>query len=120
MLDTLNIYHLKKFLISIKKEALKSFCFSFLDEDEAQDFDFDIVSLDEIRWLISCYFEWNNNALCIKKINIEKSIRDTYKYIVYKQLNKQVDEGKLELCWDRRKKEFFWRQNLNEELNGKH
>lgn len=115
MIDTINISHLNRFLINIKKESLTAFVISFIDKEECDQINSNIINLDEVRWVSSRYFEWNADGLSIKKHNLEKCVKEVYKYIVYKALNLQVDKGKLELCWDKKKKEFFWRHPIKKE-----
>jgi len=42
--------------------------------------------------------------------DIEKAIKTLYKELVEKVLNKLVDEGILEMCWDPEKMEILWKK----------
>jgi hypothetical protein len=46
----------------------------------------------------------------IFKEDIEKIIKNVYKELVEKILNKLVDEGILEMCWDCDKMEVIWKK----------
>ena len=110
-LYTIHDFH--KFFKKIKKEVLKTFIYEYSDsQDFIEKYDEDLLTSDIIQYDCRRYliFDEENQQYHIFKGDIERVIKAVYKELVEQVLNKLVDEGKLELCWDKRTNNFIWRQ----------
>lgn len=58
--------------------------------------------------------EHDNSKGFIMMIDINRLILSLTNEIISKHLNIMVDEGIMEMCWDKNRCEFIWRPNLKE------
>lgn len=122
MLEIINITDMSLFLDSVKKETIFAFMTTFDDlEDYITENYEEILTYEEIQWECKRYFILDNETrkYSVYKKDFNKILKDMYKYLVCKMLNKQVDEGKLLLCWDKKKKEFLWTKPKTEKYRKK-
>ena len=73
------------------------------------------VSLEVLEYEVEKFVvvdEWNKNRGYIMKSDIARLITSLTNEIISKHLNKLVDKGTLEMCWDNEKYEFVWRPKM--------
>ena len=101
---------LKKFMTKIKHEAMKTFLVTFENATEfIEKYNEDLLTYDIINHECQRYLLFDKNKYYIYKGDIERLVKQVYKQLVEQVLNKLVDEGKLELCWDKEEMNFIWR-----------
>lgn len=112
MLDIIQLNRLDVFYKEIKKEALLCFVTSYRDStDFIKTYKDSFLPLEEIEFECRKYIIIDNNGLySILRKDYDKMVLRVYKNLVCKVLNKQVDEGVLELCWDTTNCDFMWRK----------
>lgn len=102
--------NLEHFMIKIKHEALKTFLMTFENASEfIEKYNQDLLTYDIIKHECHRYIFYEDSNYLIYKQDIEIVVKNVYKQLVEQVLNKLVDEGELELCWDKEDNNFFWR-----------
>ena len=110
-MDLLHIKNKKTLYKELHKEAIFMLFSSILDADMYMEES--ILSYEDLKWLLDKYITLNKkHKICVSKENLDIMVREIYKYALCRILNKQVDEGIVELCWDKKKKDFFWRKKI--------
>ena len=112
MLDVIPLNKLDSFYLEIKKEALSCFVQTYKESmDFIKCYKDESLPLDEIEFECRKYIITEiGGKKCIMKKDYEAVILRVYKNLVCKILNKQVDMGVLELCWDKKECNFIWRK----------
>ena len=106
------IRNLEGFIGRVKIEALSTFMITYQKSSKfIEKYDEDFLSRDIIEYESKRFLLYNEElqAYNIYKGDIERVIKAVYKELVEQVLNKLVDEGELELCWDAEEKNFLWR-----------
>jgi hypothetical protein len=112
--ETYNIHNINYFRNYVKKEATNTFLVSFSKSKEFIElYEESLLTDDLVK--IECNKHIfinpdNSEDLLIFNEDIEKIIKALYKELVEKILNKLVDDGILEMCWDAEKMEIIWRK----------
>jgi hypothetical protein len=119
MLETFQrIDNLPEFIHGIKKEAIKTFLMSYKDSEVfISRFDDNLLSDADVEFEMRPYLTIKNYGYYIDREQIELLLKDVYKQLVYKILNKLVDAGVLEMCWDDTLMNFIWRKKKYARLN---
>lgn len=98
------------FLETIREDAIRHFLLAYDNASEfIEKYDIELINYDTIKYLCKRYIR-NYEGITILKDDYERSLREVYKELVEQVLNKLVDEGTLELCWNSKEKTFFWRE----------
>lgn len=101
---------LDNFMTKVKHEALKTFLLTFENANEfIEKYNEYLLTYDIINHECQRYLFFDGPNYYIYKEDIERLIKRIYKELVEQVLNKLVDEGELELCWDKKEENFFWR-----------
>jgi hypothetical protein len=102
------------FLNFVRKEATNTFLVIFQKTQEFIDiYEECLLSDDLVQFEVNKYiFENPDNPsqLLVYEDDIEKIIKNIYRELVEKILNKLVDVGILEMCWDSKSSEVIWRK----------
>jgi hypothetical protein len=102
------------FLNFVRKEATNTFLVIFQKTQEFIDiYEECLLSDDLIQFEANKYiFENPDNPsqLFVYEDDIEKIIKNIYRELVERVLNKLVDAGILEMCWDNKLSEVIWRK----------
>mgnify|MGYP005853863595 CR=1 FL=1 len=98
------------FVEKIKQEAIEYFLLTFENAmDFIEKYYDSLLPYDIIIYQTQKYFLHDKGVVLFKQ-DYEKALKCVYKELVEEILNKLVDEGTLELCWDKHNKTFFWRE----------
>jgi hypothetical protein len=119
MLETYQrIDNLPAFVHNIKKEAIKTFLISYKDSEVfISRYNDKLLSDSDIEYEMRPYLVIKNYGYYIDCEQIEPLLKDVYQQLVYKILNKLVDAGILEMCWDDSLMNFIWRKKKYARLN---
>jgi len=102
--------NLNQFMVKVKHEALKTFLITFQNaSDFIEKYNDDLLTYDIINYECQRYLFIEGPDYHIYKSDVERLVKQLYKQLVEQVLNKLVDEGELELCWDKKEENFFWR-----------
>jgi hypothetical protein len=112
------IDNLPNFIHNIKKEAIKTFLLSYKESDVfINKYDSNLLSDNDIEYEMKPYLIVKNYYYYINYEQIENILKAVYQQLVYKILNKLVEEGILEMCWDVPLMNFIWRKKKYSRLN---
>ena len=119
MIETFQrIDNLPEFIHNIKKEAIKTFLLSYKDSEVfISKYNTGLIKDDDVEFEMRPYLVVKNYGYYIDSEKIETLLKDVYQQLVYKILNKLVDEGILEMCWDQDLMNFVWRKKKYARLN---
>jgi hypothetical protein len=112
MLDTFQrIDNLPAFIHEIKKEAIKTFLLSYKNSEVfLNKYDNKLLSDRDVEFELRPYLVIKNHCYYIDYEQIDTLLKVVYQQLVFKILNKLVDDGILEMCWDSLTMNFIWRK----------
>jgi len=119
MLETLQkIDNLPEFIHDIKKEAIKTFLISYKDSEVfINKYDKKLLSDNDVEIEMRPYLIVKKYEYYIDSEQIDSLLKDVYQQLVFKILNKLVDENVLEMCWDADLMNFMWRKKKYARIN---
>jgi hypothetical protein len=78
----------------------------------------DLISIDDVTYELNNHISYTDGVYYVDYDEIDNFvIKSLYNTLVVRVMNKLVDDGILELCWDGVTSNFVWRKKKRSDIN---
>lgn len=102
----------------ILQETIDIFISSYADSVLFINSRTDLINIDDVTYELHNYINYTDGVYYVDYDEIDNFvIKSLYNTLVVRVMNKLVDDGILELCWDNESSNFLWRKKKRSNIN---